>query len=335
MGAIFNQINKEDRHLISILKSRKVTNIEIAKEIGCSVRTIGRELKRGRMEGRSYNSIDANRAKSLRKITQIYVGFKIEEHEDLRLFIIEALKSGQRPEAIAGRIKHYHLTIPSITARSIYNWIYSSRGQQYSIYLPSNRSKPKKRKKEYSKQERIPDRTPITNRPISINNRSRHGHTSSDTMVSGTKTRSRVAIAGTIERKTRYLTLSLIPNLKPSSMNIGLKKNFKKQMIKIYSDTKDNGIENMLHRQIEDELGIKSYFCQPYHSWEKGEIENAFKLVRAEGVPKGCDLSMITPQRLAQIEDTINSRWRKSLNYASPKELMAKRLAYEQKLKRL
>jgi len=35
------------------------------------------------------------------------------------------------------------------------------------------------------------------------------------------------------------------------------------------SITHDNGLENALHEHTNKVLGIKSYFCNPYHSWEK------------------------------------------------------------------
>jgi IS30 family transposase len=38
--------------------------------------------------------------------------------------------------------------------------------------------------------------------------------------------------------------------------------------------TYDDGTENALHELTNLELGVISYFCKPYHSWEKGSIEN-------------------------------------------------------------
>jgi IS30 family transposase len=40
------------------------------------------------------------------------------------------------------------------------------------------------------------------------------------------------------------------------------------------SITYDQGPENAKHKLTNEALGIKSYFCLPYHSWEKGSIEN-------------------------------------------------------------
>lgn len=336
MGQIYSQLTKADRHTIAVLKRRKLTQKEIAAEIGRSTRTIRRELKRGTAAGREYNAANAHQKKLARRKRSKYLGMKIDRHDGLQAFIIKALKDKQRPEAIAGRIKEFHgpnssNPLPSITAKSIYHWLYAPQGQQYAHLLPSKRYKPKKRRKNKTRREYIPERTPIAKRPKGAANRTRYGHTASDTMVSGKKTGSKAAIAGTIERKLRYTTLSKIPDLKPETMNQGLRSNFKSMGIAIYSDTKDNGIENQRHKDIEQGLGIRSYFCNSYSSWQKGEIEKAFQMVRAEGIPKGMDLNLVSRRRLKAIQDVLNGRWRKSLGYYSASELMDKRRAYEQK----
>lgn len=256
---------------------------------------------------------------------------KVDHHQALQDFIVAALKDKQRPEAIAGRIKAFHPELPTITAKSIYNWLYAPEGQRYAHLLPSQRYRPKKQRKNKTKRQLIPDRNPLAKRPRGAANRTRYGHTASDTMVSGKKTGSTAAIAGTVERILRYTTLTKLDNLKPETMNQGLKHNFNAMGIVIHTDTKDNGIENRDHKQIEDECGITSYFCDPYSSWQKGEIEHIFKLVRAEGIPKGTDLGTISHQQLQDIQDTLNKRWRKSLGYYSPLELMEKRRQHEQK----
>ncbi len=334
MGRQFKQLTKEDRHLIATLKRRKLTQREIANEIGCAERTIRRELKRGTVARRQYNATDAHQKKLARRKRSKYLGMKIDANQELKDFIVTALHNKQRPEAIAGRIKRFHGShskqpLPSISSKSIYNWLYAPQGQRYAHLLPSRRYRAKKRRQNKPRREMIPDRTPLSHRPAGATNRTRYGHTSSDTMVSGKRTGSKVAIVGTVERKLRYVTLSKLDNLKPETMNQGLRANFKALGIAVYTDTKDNGIENRDHIAIEAELGITSYFCDPYSSWQKGEIEHIFKLVRAEGIPKGTDLSTITEQQLQTIQNTLNNRWRKSLNYNSASEFMEKRRAYE------
>lgn len=40
----------------------------------------------------------------------------------------------------------------------------------------------------------------------------------------------------------------------------------------VLSITYDNGSENVLHEKTNKQLKSKSYFCEPYHSWEKGKF---------------------------------------------------------------
>ena len=40
------------------------------------------------------------------------------------------------------------------------------------------------------------------------------------------------------------------------------------------SITYDNGTENVLHNEINQIIGCKSYFCRPYCSQDKWQVEN-------------------------------------------------------------
>ena len=342
MGNKYDQFTREDRQVYaSLLKRRtksgkKLSQKEIAADMGFSTRTLRREKERGVLAGREYNAVDAQQKKHMRKKRSKYLGMKIDNDEKLNTFVVSGLKGKQRPETIAGRLKHFHgpdsaEPIKYVSSKTIYSWLRSPQGQQYVHLIPSGRYRLKKHKVNKTARVLIPERVSHTKRPLGALNRTRYGHTSSDTMVSGRKTGSKTSVAGTVERKMRYAELTLIPNLKPTTMNEGLTHNFTNMGIALYTDTKDNGIENAGHKAVEADLGVKSYFCDPYSPWQKGEIEHIFKLVRAEGVPKGADLSLLTPERLQAIQDTINGRWRRSLGYYSPTELMTKRRAHEAK----
>ena len=50
----------------------------------------------------------------------------------------------------------------------------------------------------------------------------------------------------------------------------------------------DNGIEFKHHEKLKKALNIKTYFCQPYHSWEKRLVEQINGLIR-RFLPKKTD----------------------------------------------
>ncbi len=65
---------------------------------------------------------------------------------------------------------------------------------------------------------------------------------------------------------------------------------------------------------------MEFYFATPYHSWERGLNEHTNGLVR-EYFPKGTDLSRVTALVVQQVEDRLNHRPRKVLDYRTPFEV--------------
>jgi IS30 family transposase len=67
-------------------------------------------------------------------------------------------------------------------------------------------------------------------------------------------------------------------------------------------------------------LKINPYFCQPYHSWEKGTVENTNGLIR-RFFPKDANFDNISNAQIAVIESWLNNRPRKCLKYYTPLEV--------------
>jgi IS30 family transposase len=83
--------------------------------------------------------------------------------------------------------------------------------------------------------------------------------------------------------------------------------------------TFDKRLENAKHETICNELNIRSYFCNPYHSWEEGAVENTIGLIRRY-YPKKTNLKLISNDELEMLFLMLNSRPRKSLNFLTPFE---------------
>ncbi|MBI4244845.1 MAG: IS30 family transposase [Planctomycetes bacterium] len=86
--------------------------------------------------------------------------------------------------------------------------------------------------------------------------------------------------------------------------------------------TYDNGSENVEHVYINQVLGTQSYFCNPYHSWEKGTVENTNSIIRRY-LPKKTDFATITTVQIRTIERLMNNRPRKCLGYKTPLEVFS------------
>ncbi len=84
--------------------------------------------------------------------------------------------------------------------------------------------------------------------------------------------------------------------------------------------TYDNGIENRDHTK----LGVPTFFCDSYSSWQKGGNENGNKLLR-RFFPKGTDFNAVTQKEVDAKVLLINEKPRRSLGYRSAVEVATKR----------
>jgi len=105
------------------------------------------------------------------------------------------------------------------------------------------------------------------------------GHWESDAIVSR---KSKAAIAVMLERKSRKVRLAKLPAKTSRHFKNALTRRlsrYPKHMRKTI--TYDNGSENVQHMDINNVLGTQSYFCNPFHSWEKGSVENVIGLLHS------------------------------------------------------
>jgi IS30 family transposase len=87
--------------------------------------------------------------------------------------------------------------------------------------------------------------------------------------------------------------------------------------------TTDNDILFQHHKRLERLLGIKIYFCHPGHAWEKGTVENTNRCIRQD-VPKSSDISRFSKRFIQKVEDRLNRRMMKVLQYQTPGEALEK-----------
>jgi transposase, IS30 family len=313
-----HHFTSSERSEISILKKKKYTNRAIAQELGCSHTSIGRELKRNTMK-KGYDARSAKLKARVRRKQSKYQGMRIQDRPELKTYVITYLEKHWTPEEISGRLKEVDTHLPYVSAKGIYKWLYSAWGQRYCPLLPKQRYKPKPRRGKKTKREMIPNRTGIEERPEEANSRSEFGHYETDTMVSGKKTGSKAALTLLHGRKARFTRLKKIPNLKPSTNAKALTKMGKTVIRRTI--THDNGIENKNHEDVAKALSVKTFFCDPYSSWQKGSVENTIGRIR-RFIPKGADISLYSDREIAAVEHWLNHTPRKCLGYKTPYEVM-------------
>lgn len=329
----YRHLIQADRDRLQVLRDVGITQKEIAMILGVDPGTISREISRNRRKFRKKKSIKNKNARYeasvahykayVRRKYAKYQGRTINENLDLKMYIIEKLKEHWNPDEISGRMRRDHKPFYA-SKTAIYEWLRTAYGQRWCPYLYSRRSYVRRRRNKTSKKQMILNRIGIEKRPLGATNRTRYGHYEGDTMVSGKKTGSKTALAVIYERKAKYIDARKISSLAPKKFTASV--NAMITETKAKSLSLDNGIENRNH----ETLVASAYFCDPYSSWQKGGVENGIKMIR-RFIPKGVDLNQYSDNDVRYIIDILNSKPRKSLGYAMPKEIMVENNLFKDK----
>ena len=307
------QLSKTERQEIGYLRSKDYSIRAIAQMLERSPSTISREMRRNLVKD-EYVPAKAQMKSYQRRYWVAKEAPRLWDREwkSFREFLEEKLSQEHpwSPEQICGHwsLLYPHMTIsPSTVYRFIHRWEH-----RLDKYLPHQRYRWRRRKNGTPKRNLIPNRVWIDDRPEEVNTRSTLGHWEGDTL--GSKRGETDNILGSIERKSRYLIATIMPNRRPS-LSANQLKRWNKQY-RFQSITLDNGIEFQQHEKI----GCDTFFCHPYSSWEKGQIEYAMRLLRRL-VPKKSSLGNITEKQLQQYIVQLNHTPRKCLSWKTPHQV--------------
>jgi transposase, IS30 family len=323
----YTHLSSLERKEIGDMKRRWYSLRKIAWILERNVGTISRELKRNSI-GSGYDPPAAKAQARVRRMNSKYQGMKIESDRELRSYVIEKLEAKWTPEMISGRLKFVEKEVGGyISTKGIYRWIESVWWQRYQTYLFARKKTWWQRKKR-GRKTMIPHRVSIHERPVVAEDRDEVWHWEIDTMVSGKKTGSKVALCVMVDRMSRYSCIERIPNLKGISMNRAIIK-------RLYSLpretlTYDNGVENTRHFILRPVLTVVTFFCDAYSSWQKGTVENTIGRIRRT-IPKGSDVGKWSKKQIQKIEDQLNQTPKKCLNYKTPLEVITEEIQSSQK----
>ncbi|TSC68845.1 MAG: putative Integrase catalytic region [Parcubacteria group bacterium Gr01-1014_70] len=288
----------------------------IAKRLGRSPNTISYELRENEVSGR-YDAKKADFKARHRRKDAKFQGMKIPAHTGLKKYVDRQLLDDLSPEAIAGRVTRREKGLPSVSKNSIRRYIDSAHGAKVAWYRMQRKKKRKWRKKR-PKVTQLKDRTFIDKRPGHIQKRMYVGHAEADFILSGKSGKG--IILTLADRKIRVSFLEQILTVNIEEVHHAFER-IKQRFPELKSISTDNDLLLAAHKELERLLDIKIYFCHPYHSWEKGSIENTNKYVRKD-IPKGSDISTYSKTFIKKLEDKLNRRPMKVLNYFTPQELL-------------
>lgn len=313
----YKQLNYEERVTIKVCLWHKISIRQIAIKMGRSPSTISREIKRGITVSGAYFAESTERLLRQRKLNDKRKR-KMNNHV-IQQYVLEKLKDKQSPHIIQKDIeKDIGL---SIGKDAIYDFIYRYK-QEWSKYLKRKHKWRNKMKKNKTKKTLIPNRINISERPVEATKRLEFGHFEADTIFSCKGSKSALlVIADRLTRKVKIKKLARkTAFLTSSSIVIALSEYNKTQ---IHTITYDNGCEFSEHEKVNKALNCQSYFCNPYHSWEKGTVENINWFIRWH-FPKGTNFDNITDNEIQYVEDWFNNRPMKTLNWLSPNQMYKK-----------
>lgn len=318
-----NKLSGKERDKIALLKVSGESMSEIALKLGRSKSTIWDELNRnGTWEGGefTYEAIFAQEEYELRKS-------KAGRREPLKndfvyKYTIDKLRSGWSPEQISGRLKREHKSDNNLTVshEAIYQYVYNPKNCEERLweYLPRHKKKRKQKGGRKVHKSRIENRISIHLRPKTIDQRLEFGHFEGDT-VEGLGHRD--GFHTEVERLSRITFAVKVKSISSEEALKAQKEIFTDLPNKArMSVTLDNGRENHLHSELKKDLGINTYFADPYSSWQRGTNEYHNGLIRRY-FPKKTNLTEVTQEELNEVLWEINNRPRKVLQYQTPLEV--------------
>lgn len=316
-----NEFTFYERQKLEYWLRSKISLREIEKIMRRNHCILSREIRRNGINRKKYRADVAERVCKQRKHKQHKS--KLDKCPELKEYVLQKLKEEWSPDVIAGKLRQKAVAEKTISHESIYHYIYEKDGRYegWHKYLRQGRAKRQKRHTRKVSKLRILERKSIHERPEYINDRKRYGDWESDSVIFK---KQKTALSVQSERKSKLIRIHKVLNKTAEETTNALVKTIESlpgDMFKTF--TFDNGGEGARHMDIKKEYGVATYFCDPFASWQKGGVENANKLIR-HYLPRETDLSQLTDRDIYLIQEKLNNRPRRCLEYQTPNEVINK-----------
>ena len=315
----YHQLTRDQRCQLCALKNSGESVADIARQLTVHRSTIYRELNRNG-DDQGYDYQQAQEMAYERKRTIVSCKYKMSE--ELIIFIESMLQQQWSPEQIAGWLKK-QLGSQIVSHETIYKYIWANKRKGGKLYKELRHQGKKYNKRGSDKAGRgcIPGRVDIAERPMIVEEKSRLGDWEIDTIIGKEH---KGAIVTMVERHSKFTLLAKVPNKTALEVKGALIRKLKDLTGCVHTLTADNGKEFAAHQEIAQELGASVYFARPYHSWERGLNEHTNGLVR-QYLPKCERLDVVVDEAVQMIENLLNNRPRKVLQFNTPIEVFNRR----------
>lgn len=320
----YTHISIKERESLWEMKIKGLCIREIARKLNRSPSSISRELKRNGKGKEGYRPSEAQ-AKYERRRERSRRKYLLSDPA-LKKRIVHLLKNEQwSPEEICGRLAREgkrsvsYNTIYRALANGIPEQVgtYKNRHGRYPLQKHLRRKGRHRGKKQKASEKRgiLPS---ISKRPKEAEQRIEIGHYEGDLVYCK---QYHCYVVTMVDRMTRYLLTSIVPNRKPETVADAIIQMLEKiPEEKLRSVTLDRGIEFAKYTKITERLPhVHFYFAHPASPWERGTNENTNGLLR-QYIPKRARMPVLDQDYLTFVTDKLNRRPRKCLNWLSPSE---------------
>ena len=298
----YHHLSFEERFVIEKLFRAGSVIRRIAEFLNRSVNTISREIKKNSVNG-EYLADKAKVKVMQRRWRAKRQCLKVAMDSFLTVFVEEKLEKKWSPKMISGHLRRELGIVCS--AKAIYKFA-ENRGLDHLLFWGWNDHKGGRKRIHW---KHIQDgRIYIDERPERIG----VGHIELDFIVSK---ESKWVLLIAVDWQTKRTWVVKLPNRKRDTIRAALSAMFHGTVLK--SITTDNDIAFTCWRELETLLNVPIYFTHPYHSWEKGLVENTNRWIRCF-VPKRRDIGTVTQEELDEIHSFLNDRPREIIGFRAP-----------------
>ncbi len=303
----------DERTRIEAMCATELGVDEMADRLGRHRSTVYRELDRGGGRG-CYRAGRAHRraaADAARPKTPKLACDKVLSEE-----VADGLKQNWSPHAVSADL--HARGLPTVCAETIYRACYANHpnsGLEAGSWkkLPRGRRRRRRRsRREAAKRSVLGDYKPLSLRPLAADDRSEPGHWEGDLMIGANNAS---AVATLVERVSRHtLVVPLSDGYSADNTAAAVTAALRRQPVEMLKTlTWDQGSEMARWADIEANLDIEVFFCEPRSPWQRPSNEQTNGLLR-RWLPKGTNLNL-NPIQLALIQDSLNHMPRKLHNW--------------------
>jgi len=318
-----NHLRKEERFVIEKMLNKNKKIVEIAEILERDKSTISKEIKNNsvlnpKTNKKEYIATKAHHKAYLKQywkkktcLKTLSISKRVKNEIDKRII------SGQSPENISGWIKKNNnkkIKPEYVSAKAIRKYIKKSRPSLERFLFWNRNRKSKKRTVKTSYLQDSQRKTITTRYVLFPNFFNEFGHWEIDFIVSK---HNKYVLLVLVERLTKKVIIKKLKDRKNNSVNRAISSLLKNEVVK--SITTDNDIAFTKWKNLEKQLNINIFFTNPFHSWEKGLVENTNRWIRSF-LPKRTDFKKITKKHLQEIEDWLNNIPRRVINFKTSYE---------------